>query len=265
VSRLVSNARLFLVGGLTSYRALFGFLSPAVFIPSLMVAPVFQVLLFAYIGRSAGVASDEFFLVGNAIQYAAVPCIFAMTQIVSEERFWQTLGPILVTPAPRLPLFVGRALPVVVNAFGVCAFTFVVGAWLLDVEIPRDSIAAIALVTLTAAYSCTGLGLFIAAIGLIVRETAVLSNVVFGLLLIFTGANIPEERTPAWMDAIGSLLPFTHAIDAARRLADGAALADVAGLVWRELAVGSVFLAAGYASLLALEHASRRFATLERA
>ena len=114
----VRSLRLFFVGGLTSYRALFHFLTPAIFIPSLLVAPVFQVLLFAYIGRAAGVASDEFFLVGNALQYASIPCIFAMTQVVSEERFWQTLGPILVSPAPRLPLFVGRALPVVVNAFG---------------------------------------------------------------------------------------------------------------------------------------------------
>ncbi|MGE5688923.1 MAG: ABC transporter permease [Pseudomonadota bacterium] len=259
------SLRLFFIGGLTSYRALFDFLSPAIFIPSLLVAPVFQVLLFAYIGRSAGVESDEFFLIGNALQYASIPCIFAMTQVVSDERFSQTLGAILVSPAPRLPLFVGRALPIVVNAFGVCAFTFVVGGLLLDVRIPASAVPGIALVTLVAAYSCTGLGLFVAAIGLVVRETAVLSNVVFGLLLIFTGANIPDDRTPAWMDAVGDVLPFTHAIEAARDLAAGSSLGDVAGLVWTELAIGSVFLAAGYASLLVLEQASRRYATLERA
>jgi ABC-2 type transport system permease protein len=261
----VTSLRLFFIGGLTSYRALFRFLQPAILIPSLLVAPVFQVLLFAYIGRAAGVASDEFFLVGNAIQYASIPCIFAMTQVVSEERFWQTLGPILVSPAPRLPLFVGRALPVVVNGFAVSAFTFVVGALLLDVDIPASAIPGIALVTLVAAYSCTGLGLFIAAIGLIVRETAVLSNVVFGILLIFTGANIPADRTPPWMDAIGACLPFTHAIEAARELADGAPFTDVTGLVLTELGIGTIYLVAGYASLLLLEHASRRFATLERA
>jgi len=253
------------VGGLTSYRALFGFLTPAIFIPSLLVAPVFQVLLFAYIGRAAGVASDEFFLVGNALQYASIPCIFAMTQVVSEERFWQTLGPILVSPAPRLPLFVGRALPVIVNGFGVSAFTFVMGALLLDVDIPASAVPGIAVVTLVAAFSCTGLGLFIAAIGLIVRETAVLSNVVFGILLIFTGANIPADRTPPWMDAIGACLPFTHAIKAARELADGVPFADVTGLVLTELGIGTIYLVAGYASLLVLEQASRRFATLERA
>jgi ABC-2 type transport system permease protein len=261
----VTSIRLFFVGGLTTYRALFRFLTPAIFIPSLLVAPVFQVLLFAYIGRAAGVASDEFFLVGNALQYASIPCIFAMTQVVSEERFWQTLGPILVSPAPRLPLFVGRALPVVVNGFGVSAFTFVIGALLLDVDIPASAIPGIALVTLVAAFSCTGLGLFIAAIGLVVRETAVLSNVVFGILLIFTGANIPADRTPPWMDAVGACLPFTHAIKAARELADGAPFTDVTGLVLTELGIGTIYLVAGYASLLLLEQASRRFATLERA
>jgi ABC-2 type transport system permease protein len=261
----VTSIRLFFVGGLTTYRALFRFLTPAISIPSLLVAPVFQVLLFAYIGRAAGVASDEFFLVGNALQYASIPCIFAMTQVVSEERFWQTLGPILVSPAPRLPLFVGRALPVVVNGFGVSAFTFVIGALLLDVDIPASAIPGIALVTLVAAFSCTGLGLFIAAIGLVVRETAVLSNVVFGILLIFTGANIPADRTPPWMDAIGACLPFTHAIKAARELADGAPFTDVTGLVLTELGIGTIYLVAGYASLLLLEQASRRFATLERA
>jgi ABC-2 type transport system permease protein len=261
----VTSIRLFFVGGLTTYRALFRFLTPAIFIPSLLVAPVFQVLLFAYIGRAAGVASDEFFLVGNALQYASIPCIFAMTQVVSEERFWQTLGPILVSPAPRLPLFVGRALPVIVNGFGVSAFTFVIGALLLDVDIPASAVPGIAVVTLVAAFSCTGLGLFIAAIGLVVRETAVLSNVVFGILLIFTGANIPADRTPPWMDAIGACLPFTHAIKAARELANGVPFADVTGLVLTELGIGTIYLVAGYASLLVLEQASRRFATLERA
>ena len=101
------------MGGLISYRALFGWLSPWVFIPSLLVAPVFQILLFVYIGRSAALESDEFYVIGNGIQYAAIPCVFAMTNIIAGERFQQTLGSILITPAPRLPLFVGRALPVV--------------------------------------------------------------------------------------------------------------------------------------------------------
>jgi ABC-2 type transport system permease protein len=65
----VSSLRIFFVGGLTSYRALFDWLSPWIYIPSLLVAPVFQILLFAYIGRSAG-SSRTVLLIGNALQYA---------------------------------------------------------------------------------------------------------------------------------------------------------------------------------------------------
>jgi ABC-2 type transport system permease protein len=57
----VSSCRIFFVGGLTSYRALFYWLSPWIYIPSLLVAPIFQILLFAYIGRSAGLESDSFY------------------------------------------------------------------------------------------------------------------------------------------------------------------------------------------------------------
>jgi ABC-2 type transport system permease protein len=261
----VTWLRIFFVGGLTSYRALFGFLSPAIFIPSLLVAPIFQVLLFVYIGRSAGVRDDEFYLVGNAIQYASIPAVFAMTQIISEERFNQTLGFILVSPAPRLALFVGRALPVVANAWFVSAFTFAVGMLILRPDVPAGSLGPIALVGAIAAFACTGLGLLTAGIGLVVRETAVLSNVVFGLLLIFTGANVPPERLPDWMASVSEGLPFTHAIAAARRLADGTALADVAGLAGAELGIGAAYLVGGYAVLRFLESRSRRHATLERA
>ncbi|HSC92593.1 MAG TPA: ABC transporter permease [Gaiellaceae bacterium] len=259
------SARLFFVGGVTSYRALFGFLSPGVFIPSLLVAPVFQVLLFVYIGRSAGAESDEFYVIGNAIQYASIPCLFAMTQIISGERFQQTLGFILVTPAPRLPLYLGRALPVLANAWFVSAFTFTVAYLLLDLDIPTSAFAPIALVAAVAAFSCTGLGLLTAGIGLVVRETAVLSNVVFGLLLVFTGANVATDRLPEWMQAVGRWLPFTHAIEAARRLAAGDALGDVAGLVGVEALIGCAYLVVGYAVLRQLELLSRRHATLERA
>ncbi len=260
----MTSVRVFLVGGLTSYRALFGFLSPWVFVPTLLIAPIFQILLFAYIGRSAGVQTDEFYVVGNALQYASIPCIFAMSQTIAGERFEQTLGYILVTPAARLPLYLGRALPVIANGFFVSMFAFAVGGAILHVDVPVGSLLPIALVTALAAFSCTGLGLVAAGIGLVVRETAVLSNVVFGVLLIFTGANVARDRLPGWMQTIGEGLPFTNAIEAARRLADGAALGDVAGLALTEAAIGAVYTVIGFMLLLVLETQSRKHATLER-
>ena len=257
--------RVFFIGGLMSFRALFNFMQPSIYIPSMLVAPIFQILLFVYIGRSAKLESDEFYVVGNAIQYAAVPCLFAMIFTISGERYQRTLGYLLVTPAPRLPLFLGRALPVVVNGWVVAVFSLFVGGAIVGIDVPSSAYAPLALAALVSAYSCTGLGLLGAGVGLLMREQALLANIFFGLLLVFTGANVPVDSLPGWMQAVSNVLPFTHGIEAGRQIADGATLGDVSGLLATEAAIGTVYAALGYAFIRGAETLSRRFATLETA
>jgi ABC-2 type transport system permease protein len=261
---VIIAARIFFVGGLTSFRALFYWLTPWIYIPTMLVAPLFQILLFAYIGRSAGLQSDEFYLIGNALQYSSIPCLFAMSQAIGGERFQETLSAILVSPAARIPLFFGRSLPVVLNGAVVATFSLAVGSLILGVHLPASSFAPLLLVILIAAFSCTGIGLVNAAISLRIRENAVLSNVIFGFLLIFTGANVPLDKLPGWMSFAAQGMPFTHAIAAARKLADGAGLGDVGSLVGAELLVGAIYGVAGFLLLRWFETLSRRYASLER-
>ena len=257
------SLRIFFVGGLISFRALFNWLSPWIYVPSMLVAPIVQILLFAYMGRTAGVQDDTFYVIGNAVQYSAIPCLFAMANTVAGERWTQTLGIVLVTPARRVPLFLGRSLPVLLNGFFVSMFSLVVGSLLLDVSIATSAWLPLALVVAVAAASCTGLGLANAALGLRVRETAVTSNVLFGVLLIFSGANIALSELPPWMATVGSWMPLSHAITAARELAAGAGLADVSGLLAQEVGLGVLYGALGLVALRLLEVEGRRRATLE--
>jgi ABC-2 type transport system permease protein len=257
------SVRVFFVGGLTSYRALFGWLSPAILLTTLFATPLFQILLFAYIGRTAGLEDDEFYVVGNSIQYVSIPCVFGMVQLIAGERYSQTLASVLVAPVGRLPLFLGRAFPVVINGAVVAVVSFAVAALLLGVRIPTSAVAPLLAVIALAAFSCTGFGLLFAGIGLRVRETSVMNNIIFGLLLIFTGSNVRLDLLPRWMQAIGESMPLTHAIEAGRRVADGATLGDVSGLLAWEAGLGVVYLVGGYAFLLLMETQSRKRATLE--
>ena len=136
---------------------------------------------------------------------------------------------------------------------------------MLRVHVPLSAIAPLALIVALTAFSCTGLGLVNAALSLRVRETAVLSNVLFGFLLLFCGINVPLDALPGAMSTIAQGLPLTHGVEAARRLADGAALGDVGGLVAAEALIGTLYAVAGYAILRYFEWESRRLATLERA
>lgn len=256
--------RIFFIGGLTSYRALFTWIRPSILIPTFVAAPLFQIMLFVYLGRSANLASDEFFVIGNALQSAAIPCLFAMGNTISGERQQHTLQLILLTPAPRLPLFLGRSLPVIANGFAASGFSLLVAGLIFGVRVPWAAVLPLLLVVLVTSVSCTGLGLVNAAVALRVRETAVLSNVIYGLLLIFCGVNVPLDRLPDWIAGTSAYLPLTHGIAAARRLADGVGVTAVRGDIALELVVGAVYTVVGFVLLRVFEWESRHRATLDR-
>jgi ABC-2 type transport system permease protein len=65
------------------------------------------------------------------------------------------------------------------------------------------------------------------------------------------------------MQQVASVLPLTHGIEAARRVADGASLGDVSNLVLTELLIGLCYAAFAYLLLRLFEIDGRRRATLE--
>jgi ABC-2 type transport system permease protein len=264
-SRPVNFLRIFFIGGLMSYRALFSWLCPSVLIPTFLISPIFRILLFVYLGRAAHLASDSFFVIGDAIQFAALPCLFAMGNTIADERQAQTLSLVLATPAARLPLFLGRSLPVIANGFVVSVFALVVSAVMFHITVPSAAVLPMGLAIVVCSVSCTGLGLVNAALGLRVRETAVTSNVILGLLMIFCGVNIPLAKLPLWMSDTAAFLPLTHGIAAARSLAAGTPPSTVAGQIGVEFLIGVGYAVVGLLLLRVFEDESRRRSTLDRA
>jgi ABC-2 type transport system permease protein len=256
--------RIFLIGGLMSFRALFSWISPWVYVPTLIVTPVFQIVFFAYLGRTAHLKSDGWFVIGNAVQVASFAALFGMGFAIDGERWQQTLSSILATPANRTALFLGRALPVLANAAVVSAISFAAAGLLLGYHPPLDSVPTLALLVLLGAFSCTGLGMVTGSVALRIRDMPILANLVMAVLLIFCGTNVPLDRLPGWMSTIAQGLPLTHAIAAARRVADGASLGAVDGLVAKEVGLGLAYMAVGFGLLRWFETQSRKHATLDR-
>ncbi|MDQ5820325.1 MAG: ABC transporter permease, partial [Actinomycetota bacterium] len=180
------------------------------------------------------------------------------------ERWQQTLSPLLATPANRTALFLGRALPVLANAAFVSAFTFAAGGLLLGYHPPLAAVPELALIIVLAAFSCTGLGMVTGSVALRIRDMPIMANLVMAGLLIFCGTNVPLDALPGWMSAVAQALPLTHAIEAARRVAEGASLAAVQGLVAKEVGLGLAYLVVGFGLLRWFEVEGRRHATLDR-
>ena len=84
-----------------------------------------------------------------------------------------------------------------------------------------------------------------------------------GSMLLVSGANVPLDRLPGWLQAISNVLPLTHGIAAGRRLGAGASFGDVSHLLGTEAIVGSVYFLLGIVMLRLLEYEGRRSASLE--
>jgi ABC-2 type transport system permease protein len=259
----VNSVRVFFIGGYLAYRALFNWIHWSIYVPTMLGSPVFQILFFAYIGRFAGLRDDAFFVVGNAVQVACMAGVYGMALTIGGERWTQTLSPLLATPANRFALFMGRALPNFGNGLLVSTFGFLVGWALLDFDPPLSAVPALALCVVVSAAACTALGMVIGSIGLRARDVMFLANLVYFLLLLFCGVNVPLEELPGWMEAIGRSLPLTHGIEAAREVAAGAPLSAVDHLLATEAAIGAVYALVAYTLFRYFEGAGRRRASLE--
>jgi len=259
----MNTFRVLTIGGLLAYRALFNWIHPAIYIPSVLGFPMFQILFFAYLGRFSGLRDDAFFVTGNAIQAAGMAGIYASVFTIGNDRFYGTLGPLLASPASRAALFTGRALPIVANGLFVSAFGFVVGWAFLDFEPPLGSLLPLALVILVSAFATTAFGMLLGSIGLRTKDILLISNLAYFLMWLFCGVNVPLDTLPGWMQIVGEGLPVTHAVAAARELIDGAALGSVWRLVAAEAGIGAGYLIAAFALFRVFEREARRHATLE--
>jgi ABC-2 type transport system permease protein len=261
---MTNSLRVFFAGGVTSYRALFNWLNPGAFISILVAYPVFQTLYFVYLGRAAHTANDTFFLIGNAFVAAALAGMFGMGQSIGGERRYQTLPMLLASPANRLALFLGRALPAIINGFFVAALSYALATTMLHLHLPASQLASISLALLASCFACVGLGLCIGSLAFRARSIGLFADTLSGAFLLVTGANVPLTRLPTIMQTLANYIPLTHGIRAARALANGQTLHETLPTIRTEALVGIAYFLIGLGMLRYFERAARRAGSLDR-
>jgi len=261
---LIASLRIFISGAWLSYIALFRWTQPASYLASKVVMPLSQILFFTYLGTSAtGRDTAEFYIVGNALQIAAVNGIYGVTMTVGRERNEGTLIYLVGSPANRLVIFLGRALFNILDGMLAVLVAFMWGVLILGLDLSVANLPALALTILITTASTCGLGLMMGSISLVALNVMFVNNTVYFLLLLFSGANIALGKLPAWMQSVSAGLPLTRGIQSARLLMAGASLADVWPLLVGELAVGLAYALGGFALFSWFESQARQRGTLE--
>ncbi|MFL7867809.1 MAG: ABC transporter permease [Anaerolineales bacterium] len=244
--------------------ALFGWLRPVTYVASKIISPLMQMFFFTFLGTYAtGPENAHFYVIGNAVQIAALSGIYGVTMSIGGERWSGTLAYLFGTPANRMMMFFGRAfMHIIDGAIGVViAFTW--GVLLLGLDLSHTNLPALGLTIIVTTISTCGLGLLMGCLSLLTANVGFVNNTVYFLLLIFSGANVDINILPGWMQAISTVLPLTRGIASARALIAGAGILDVLPLLLQELGIGLAYGLIGYFLFKWVEVSAKRRGTLE--
>lgn len=258
------NLRIFFQGAYLSYIALFAWLRPVTYMASKVIMPLNQMLFFTFLGISAtGRDSASFYIIGNAVQIAAVSGIYGVTFSVGGERWTGTLGYLFGTPANRMFLFLGRAFFHILDGMLGVIVAFIWGVVLLGLDLSNANLFGLALTILITTVSTSGLGLLMGCLSLITRNIMFVNNTVYFLLLLLSGANIPLEVLPEGLRIVSFALPLSRGIQAARTLISGGTLFAVSKMLIGEMLVGMLYMCVGYLLFRWFEIQAKRMGSLE--
>ncbi|MGD8402339.1 MAG: ABC transporter permease [Anaerolineales bacterium] len=261
---LAANLRLFWQGTILSYVALFAWLRPTTYAASKIIMPLTQMLFFTFLGSFAtGPDNAHFYVIGNAVQIAAVNGIFGVTMSIGGERWAGTLVYLFGAPANRMMMFFGRAFMHIIDGTIGVVVAFLWGVILFNLDLSQTNLPALALTIFVTTFSTCGLGLLMGCLSLLTANVMFVNNTMYFLLLIFSGANVDLNILPGWMQAISNALPLTRGIASARALIAGASLTDILPLLAQELGIGLFYGLLGYFLFKWVEISAKRRGTLE--
>ena len=142
MKRVVNGFRLFWQGAILAYVALFHWLRPIQYVASKIVMPLAQMFFFVYLGTFAtGASNASFYIVGNALQIAAVSGIYGVTMSIGGERNEGTLPYLFGTPANRMLIFLGRAFMNIIDGTIGVVIAFVWGVVLMGLDLSQTNIS----------------------------------------------------------------------------------------------------------------------------
>ena len=259
-----SNLRLFWQGTILSYAALFAWLRPTTYAASKIVMPLTQMLFFTFLGSFAtGPDNAHFYVIGNAVQIAAVNGIFGVTMSIGGERWSGTLVYLFGAPANRMMMFFGRAFMHIIDGSIGVVIAFLWGVILFRLDLSQTNLLALGLTIFVTTLSTCGLGLLMGCLSLLTANVMFVNNTVYFSLLIFSGANVELSILPNWMQAISNMLPLTRGIASARALIAGTGLQEILPLLAQELGIGLAYGLLGYFLFKWVEVSAKRRGTLE--
>jgi ABC-2 type transport system permease protein len=260
---LVHWVRIYLAEAWLGYHGRFAITSPFGYIAGKLGFPFFLMLFFIFMGKFVGYANPLYIVIGNVLLIPASGGLAGVTLAIGDERQYGTLSYVLGSQAPRLPIFLGRALFYILDGFVTSLLGIAIAAGIFHLDASHINFGMLALAILLIAATSSGLGFLFGSISLITRDGWMITTTFISALYILIGVNFPVQALPGVLRTLSEGLPLTRGIMAARMALEGAGWSGISGLVGGEVLVGAFYVVAGYVCFRMIERRSMRSGTLD--
>lgn len=256
IAKIKHHVRLFMIQARFAYRALFAWSTPFSYLSIKFGFPLFTMFLFMFMGKYVGLASPEYIVLGNILLMPISNGVQGVAMTISNERFFGALSYLLGSPAPRVPVFLGRAFYQVLDGFTTVLVALPIAIWALHMDPTGINIPLVLFCVLLISVTTCGLGYLMGSISLVARDGDMITTTLVLTFYVFAGVNFPVDLLPPFLRVISYSLPMTRGLMAARMAIAGAGWAQVASLVGGELLIGAIYAVLGYALFRLLERRS---------
>ena len=214
-------------------------------------------------GFAFGTADVTDWVIGNAFMLCTNTCLFSLGTCFVGERYYGRIRSIIVGKTSKFEIVLQKGFFAAVVSVATTLAGFALGCLVFKIDLTRIPWGSLLIVLIIAMFATMGLGMFLSVLGLISHQIHMISNVMWYVLLIFTGTNFPISQLPGGVQIISYLLPMTRSIAAARELVAGANLGQVRELLLGEITVAVLYLAIAAVVIKQAERIAIRKGTLE--
>ncbi len=227
---------------------------------------VVTVAVFFFISHSFGLANSAdiqkygadyfaFVLVGVALQQFLGQTVGGLGGSLRESQTTGTLELMVLSPSRLSTVLMSSSLWLQASA-AIGALTYLVAGALLGADFSNVDVPATAIALLVTMVGFTGMGLLAGGVVIVIKRGNPVGWLIQGASVVLSGVFYPTEVLPAGLQAVGQLLPMTHALVILRGsilLGTGisAAIPEFIALV----VLSAIYLAAGlFACSLAIRY-----------
>jgi ABC-2 type transport system permease protein len=207
----------------------------------IFIIPLTQMVFFAFVVQlgGGGASAIQYVVVGNAVSTVTYSSVFSVCQTTDSEKNQGTMEHLLVSPANRFALYLGRGLVPILISLATVTVALGYAVFLFHVPVAAGAAGPLAVSIVLTAFAMVGFGLLLGGVALYLRTSIILGNIFLFSGLILSGVNFPLSSLPVPLQIAGDALPLTWGIAAIRASLSGSSLPTLA-VLWGAVALAGI-------------------------